>query len=207
MTWVLKISANNRFPGQATSLSSHIRTANKIVKEKLTSSQLDLFKRTVFGRFVDMDLIFNSPLVHYILLREAKDKRSDAMGFDLNDISSPSRMTSSRWWQDCGSHLPNWFRGKRLNHYGRSISEMSWWWTCTPLTLRKYARTWTSTMTWTQWKLHWFITRSWQWWGKTRQRVLFTNHFWTMLRTWNTTTVSIGDIYYGRGHWRAFRMH
>ncbi|XP_031741885.1 uncharacterized protein LOC105435430 isoform X2 [Cucumis sativus] len=86
MTRGLKISPNNRFPGQASSMSSHIGTANKIVKEKLTPKQLDLFKRTVFGRFVDMDLVFSSPLVHHILLREVKDERPDAMSFNLNGI-------------------------------------------------------------------------------------------------------------------------
>ena len=43
-----------------------------------------MFRRNVFGRFVDMNIIFNNPLVHYILLREVKDNRGDAMTFDLN---------------------------------------------------------------------------------------------------------------------------
>lgn len=31
-----------------------------------------------------MDIIFNSPLVHYILLRKMKDDRTDGMTFALN---------------------------------------------------------------------------------------------------------------------------
>ncbi|XP_038887207.1 uncharacterized protein LOC120077396 [Benincasa hispida] len=79
-----KIPPHDRFPGQTTSLSSHIGTTNKIVKEKLTPTMLALFKKTIFGRFIDMDIIFNSPLVHYILLREVENHRKDAMTFDLN---------------------------------------------------------------------------------------------------------------------------
>ncbi|XP_038887239.1 uncharacterized protein LOC120077431 [Benincasa hispida] len=66
-----KIPPHDRFPYQITNLSSHIGMTNKIVKEKLTLTQLVLFKKTVFGRFVDVDIIFNSPLVHYIILRES----------------------------------------------------------------------------------------------------------------------------------------
>lgn len=38
-------------------------------------TQLAIFKKTVFGHFVDMDVIFNGPVVHYILSREVKDNR------------------------------------------------------------------------------------------------------------------------------------
>ncbi|XP_038904309.1 uncharacterized protein LOC120090663 [Benincasa hispida] len=79
-----KIPPQYHFPGQATNLSSHISMANKIVKEKLTPIQLALYKKMVFGRFIDTDIIFNSPLVHYILLREVVDDRKDAMTFNLN---------------------------------------------------------------------------------------------------------------------------
>ncbi|XP_038876469.1 uncharacterized protein LOC120068893 [Benincasa hispida] len=79
-----KISPHDRFPDQATNLSSHIGTTNNIVKKKLTPTQVAPFKKTVFDRFVDMDIIFNSPLIHYILLREVEDYRKDSMTFDLN---------------------------------------------------------------------------------------------------------------------------
>ncbi|XP_038896227.1 uncharacterized protein LOC120084503 [Benincasa hispida] len=88
-----KISPQDRFPSQTISLPSHIgttnkivkkKTINKIVKEKLTLTQLALFEKMVFGRFVNMDIIFNSPLVHYILLTEVVDDRKNIMTFDLN---------------------------------------------------------------------------------------------------------------------------
>ncbi|XP_038904295.1 uncharacterized protein LOC120090649 [Benincasa hispida] len=80
-----KIPPQDRFLGQTTSLSFHIRTINKVVKEKLTPTQLALFRKTVFRRFMDIYIIFNSPLAHYILLREVEDNRNDAMKFNLND--------------------------------------------------------------------------------------------------------------------------
>ncbi|XP_038874922.1 uncharacterized protein LOC120067433 [Benincasa hispida] len=88
-----RIPEADRFLSQVTSLA-HIANANKIVKEKLTPRQLDMFKRTVFGRFgkivkekltprqldmfkrtvfgrfVDVDMVFNSPVIHHMLLRE-----------------------------------------------------------------------------------------------------------------------------------------
>ncbi|XP_038887193.1 uncharacterized protein LOC120077380 [Benincasa hispida] len=72
----------DRFPGQVTSLV-HIANANKIVKEKLTPRQLDIFKRTIFVRFVDVDMVFNNPIIHHILLREVKRTRSDSMSFSV----------------------------------------------------------------------------------------------------------------------------
>ena len=46
-----KAYVRDRFLGQATGLYSHVTLANKIVKEKLTSTQYDLFKKIVFSRF------------------------------------------------------------------------------------------------------------------------------------------------------------
>lgn len=56
-----KISEGDHFPGQVTSLA-HIGTVNKIVKDKLSPKQLEMLKRTIFRRFVDIDLVFNTPL-------------------------------------------------------------------------------------------------------------------------------------------------
>lgn len=56
------------------------------MKENLAPTQLDLFKMTVFDNFIDMDVKFNSPLFHYILLGEVKDNTRDIVTFDLNGI-------------------------------------------------------------------------------------------------------------------------
>ncbi|XP_038889082.1 uncharacterized protein LOC120078991 [Benincasa hispida] len=98
-----KIPPHDRFASQATRSSSHNGTTNKIVKEKLTPTQLALFRKIVFGRFVDLDIIFNSPLVHCILLREVEDHRKDSMAFDLNGIivtftKEDFLLMTGLWW-------------------------------------------------------------------------------------------------------------
>ncbi|XP_038896437.1 uncharacterized protein LOC120084700 [Benincasa hispida] len=77
-----RIAKVDRFPGQVISLA-HIANANKIVKEKLMPMQLAMFRRTVFGRFVDVDMVFNNPIVHHMLLREVKRTKSDLMSFSV----------------------------------------------------------------------------------------------------------------------------
>lgn len=77
-----KIVVQDCFPSQATNLSSHTEIANRILKEKLMERQLDMFKRIVFGRYMDMDIVFNSPLVHRILLKEVKTNNNDVMSFE-----------------------------------------------------------------------------------------------------------------------------
>ncbi|XP_038902406.1 uncharacterized protein LOC120089046 [Benincasa hispida] len=40
-----------------------------------------MYKRTVFGRFLDIELVFNSPLIHHMLLREVKNSGMDSISF------------------------------------------------------------------------------------------------------------------------------
>ncbi|XP_038902177.1 uncharacterized protein LOC120088810 [Benincasa hispida] len=42
-----------------------------------------MFKKTVFWRFVDVDMVVNSPIIHHMLLREVKRTRSDSMSFSV----------------------------------------------------------------------------------------------------------------------------
>ncbi|XP_038880465.1 uncharacterized protein LOC120072125 [Benincasa hispida] len=72
----------DRFSGQVTSLA-HIVNTNKIVKEKLTPRQLEMFKKTVFGRFVYVAIVFNNPIIHHMLLREVKSTRADSISFSV----------------------------------------------------------------------------------------------------------------------------
>ncbi|XP_038902309.1 uncharacterized protein LOC120088943 [Benincasa hispida] len=72
----------DQFLSQVMSLA-YITNAKKIVKEKFTPRQLEMFKRTVFGRFVDVDMVFNSPIIHHMLLREVKRTRSDSISFSV----------------------------------------------------------------------------------------------------------------------------
>ncbi|XP_038880341.1 uncharacterized protein LOC120071983 [Benincasa hispida] len=80
MSKSLKIREVDRFPGQVTCLA-HVANANKIVKQKLTERQLEMFKRTVFGRFLDIELVFNNPLIHHMLLREVKNSGMNSISF------------------------------------------------------------------------------------------------------------------------------
>ncbi|XP_038885808.1 uncharacterized protein LOC120076102 [Benincasa hispida] len=80
MSKSLKIHVVDRFSRQVTYLA-HVANANKIVKQKLTERQLEMFKRTVFGRFIDIELVFNSPLIHHILLSEVKNSGMDSISF------------------------------------------------------------------------------------------------------------------------------
>ncbi|XP_038896702.1 uncharacterized protein LOC120084963 [Benincasa hispida] len=80
MSKSLKIREVDRFLGQVTCMA-HVANANKIVKQKLTERQLEMFKRTVFGRFLDIELVFNSPLIHHMLLREVKNSGMDSISF------------------------------------------------------------------------------------------------------------------------------
>lgn len=42
-----------------------------------------MFRKTPFGHFLDVKLVFNGPLYHYILLREVVDDRKDVISFKL----------------------------------------------------------------------------------------------------------------------------
>ncbi|XP_038896598.1 uncharacterized protein LOC120084856 [Benincasa hispida] len=80
MSKSLKIHEVDRFSGQVTCLA-HVANANKIVKQKLTGRQLEMFKKTVFGPFLDIELVFNNPLIHHMLLRELKKPGIDSISF------------------------------------------------------------------------------------------------------------------------------
>ena len=45
------------------------------IKNKLTPKQLHMFKKKNFDHFLDVKLVFNGPLYHYILLREVEEER------------------------------------------------------------------------------------------------------------------------------------
>ena len=53
------------------------------IKNKLTSKQVHMFRKTIFGHFLDAKLVFNGPLYHYILLREVEDEGNNIISFKL----------------------------------------------------------------------------------------------------------------------------
>ncbi|XP_022145823.1 uncharacterized protein LOC111015183 [Momordica charantia] len=75
----LRIKENDRFPTQATSMS-HLSNVNRLIKDKLTVDQLDMFRRrTIFGRFVDLEMMFCSGVVHHFLSREVAGSSDDSV--------------------------------------------------------------------------------------------------------------------------------
>lgn len=53
---------------------SHLKKAVSNIKNKLTPRQIHMFRKTLFGYFLDVKLVFNGPLCHYILLKEVDDE-------------------------------------------------------------------------------------------------------------------------------------
>lgn len=81
---------------------------NKLIKQKFTPTQLHIFKkRTIFGHFVDLDLVVCSALVYYFLLREVADNMEDAMSFNIgNTIVTFSKiefLLITGFWQPSGT--------------------------------------------------------------------------------------------------------
>lgn len=52
-----------------------------------------------------MDIIFNSPLVDYILLREVQDNKDDVMTFNLNGTIIMFSKEEFLLVSDCGDHV------------------------------------------------------------------------------------------------------
>lgn len=82
MGMVAKIPPADYFPAAVTCRSHLGKTINNI-KEKLTSTQLAMFRQTCFGPLLDTSIIFNGQLIHYFLLREVNERRPDVIGFDI----------------------------------------------------------------------------------------------------------------------------
>ncbi|XP_022157998.1 uncharacterized protein LOC111024595 [Momordica charantia] len=49
----------------------------------MTPKQLAMFRKTVFGHLLDVDLVFNGPLIHSVLLREVEESTPDTISFNL----------------------------------------------------------------------------------------------------------------------------
>lgn len=80
-----KIPLNEWFLAQYTSLS-HIKTANVATKRKLSQPQLNAFRRTIFGCYVDLTIIFSSSVIHEALLREVIHTREDGTTCNIRGL-------------------------------------------------------------------------------------------------------------------------
>ncbi|KAL0545073.1 hypothetical protein IC582_020213 [Cucumis melo] len=64
-----KINPSHHFYSLVSCLS-HLEKTTHNIKVKLKPDQLALFRKTKFGHFLDLNIVFNGPLIHYLLLRE-----------------------------------------------------------------------------------------------------------------------------------------
>ncbi|KAL0548375.1 hypothetical protein IC582_012824 [Cucumis melo] len=82
---VYKINPSHHFYALVSCLSHLEKTTNNI-KVKLKPDQLALFRKIKFGHFLDLNIVFNGPLIHYLLLREVEDERNDYISFLLEGV-------------------------------------------------------------------------------------------------------------------------
>ncbi|KAK4357554.1 hypothetical protein RND71_023164 [Anisodus tanguticus] len=77
--------------GDITSKSSVHVNANVIddFKDNLSSIQLDMFRDTCFGHFLEMKkVVVQNQLIHYLLLREVYQENDDELWVELNGVKS-----------------------------------------------------------------------------------------------------------------------
>ncbi|XP_031744033.1 uncharacterized protein LOC116404765 isoform X2 [Cucumis sativus] len=80
-----KIDPAHHFQSIVSSLA-HLENSTRTIKAKLKPDQLTLFRNTKFGHFLDLNIIFNGPLIHYLLLREVEDERVDHISFKIGEV-------------------------------------------------------------------------------------------------------------------------
>ena len=79
--WDLRISDSDRFRGRATNIT-RIKKVVDAIKSKLTTPQLEQFKKSIFGYFLDIDIDFKGMILHNILLKLVVSTESE-MGSEL----------------------------------------------------------------------------------------------------------------------------
>ena len=76
MPLVAKINSKDFFLGNLT-CCWHLAKIVSNIKDRLTPKQVHVFRKIVFGHFLDVKLVFNGLLCYYILLREVEDEHED----------------------------------------------------------------------------------------------------------------------------------
>ncbi|KAL4021090.1 hypothetical protein IC575_019879 [Cucumis melo] len=82
---VYKINPSHHFYALVSCLS-HLEKKTHNIKAKLKPDQLALFRKTKFRHFLDLNIVFNGPLIHYLLLREVEDEGKDYISFLLGGV-------------------------------------------------------------------------------------------------------------------------
>ncbi|KAL0534588.1 hypothetical protein IC582_028879 [Cucumis melo] len=80
-----KINPSHHFYSLVSCLS-HLEKTTHNIKAKLKPDQLALFRKTKFGHFLDLNIVFNGPLIHYLLLKEVEDEGKDSISFLLGGV-------------------------------------------------------------------------------------------------------------------------
>ncbi|KAL0551486.1 hypothetical protein IC582_010574 [Cucumis melo] len=80
-----KINPSHHFYALISCLS-HLEKTTHDIKAKLKPDQLNLFRKTKFGHFLNLNIVFNGPLIHYLLLREVEDEGKDYISFLLEGV-------------------------------------------------------------------------------------------------------------------------
>ena len=75
-----KIDPFHHFHALVSSLS-HLENTMRHINAKLKQDQLTLLRKTKFGHFLDLNIVFNEPLIHYLLLREVEEEGKDHISF------------------------------------------------------------------------------------------------------------------------------
>ncbi|KAL0546604.1 hypothetical protein IC582_016516 [Cucumis melo] len=90
-----KIKPSHHFYSLVSCLS-HLEKTTHNIKAKLKPDQLALFRKTKFGHFLDLNIVFNGLLIHYLLLREVEDERKDSISFLLGGVDYIQLVGNSR---------------------------------------------------------------------------------------------------------------
>ena len=81
-----KINPSHHFHALVSYLS-HLENTTRNIKAKLKPNQLVLFRKTKFDHFLDLNIVFNGSLIHYLLLREVGEKGNDHISFLLGGVA------------------------------------------------------------------------------------------------------------------------
>ena len=76
----MAVSEDKYFPA---TVSCMVHKTSSLIKSKLTTDQMEMFRKTSFGPLLDVDLVFNGQLFHHFLLREVREDSTDSISFNI----------------------------------------------------------------------------------------------------------------------------
>ena len=76
----MAVSEDKYFPA---TVSCMVHKTSSLIKSKLTTDQMEMFRKTSFGPLLNVDLVFNGQLFHHFLLREVREDSTDSISFNI----------------------------------------------------------------------------------------------------------------------------